>query len=153
MPDEARQDPTWERSEHTEAGRDGCRVPMPWVKDAPSFGFGPSEATWLPQPEVYGDLAVDQQDGVAGSTLEFYRRMLRERHARELGSGSLTWVEGAGDDVLAFVNSRDGHEDLWVVTNFGEPVALPDDAFVVLSSGEADSLTVERDVTVWFTRA
>ena len=79
--------------------------------------------------------------------------MLRERHARELGSGSLTWVEGAGDDVVAFVNSRDGHEDLWVVTNFGEPVALPDDAFVVLSSGEADSLTVERDVTVWFTRA
>ena len=153
MPDEARQDPTWDRSEHTEAGRDGCRVPMPWVKDAPSFGFGPSEATWLPQPEVYGDLAVDQQDGVAGSTLEFYRRMLRERHARELGSGSLTWVEGAGDDVLAFVNSRDGHEDLWVVTNFGEPVALPDDAFVVLSSGDADSLTVERDVTVWFTRA
>ena len=153
MPDEARQDPTWQRSEHTEAGRDGCRVPMPWVKDAPSFGFGPSEATWLPQPEVYGDLAVDQQDGVAGSTLEFYRRMLRERHARELGSGSLTWVEGAGDDVLAFVNSRDGHEDLLVVTNFGEPVALPDDAFVVLSSGEADSLTVERDVTVWFTRA
>ena len=153
MPDEARQDPTWQRSEHTEAGRDGCRVPMPWVKDAPSFGFGPSEATWLPQPEVYGDLAVDQQDGVAGSTLEFYRRMLRERHARELGSGSLTWVEGAGDDVLAFVNSRDGHEDLWVVTNFGEPVALPDDAFVVLSSGDADSLTVERDVTVWFTRA
>ena len=153
MPDEARQDPTWDRSEHTEAGRDGCRVPMPWVKDAPSFGFGPSEATWLPQPEVYGDLAVDQQDGVAGSTLEFYRRMLRERHARELGSGSLTWVEGAGDDVVAFVNSRDGHEDLWVVTNFGEPVALPDDAFVVLSSGDADSLTVERDVTVWFTRA
>lgn len=153
MPDEARQDPTWERSEHTEAGRDGCRLPMPWVKDAPSFGFGPSEATWLPQPEVYGDLAVDQQDGVAGSTLEFYRRMLRERHARELGSGSLTWVEGAGDDVVAFVNSRDGHEDLWVVTNFGEPVALPDDAFVVLSSGDADSLTVERDVTVWFTRA
>lgn len=153
MPDEARQDPTWERSEHTEAGRDGCRVPMPWVKDAPSFGFGPSEATWLPQPEVYGGLAVDQQDGVAGSTLEFYRRMLRERHARELGSGSLTWVEGAGDDVVAFVNSRDGHEDLWVVTNFGEPVALPDDAFVVLSSGDADSLTVERDDTVWFTRA
>lgn len=153
MPDEARQDPTWDRSEHTEAGRDGCRLPMPWVKDAPSFGFGPSEATWLPQPEVYGDLAVDQQDGVAGSTLEFYRRMLRERHARELGSGSLTWVEGAGDDVVAFVNSRDGHEDLWVVTNFGEPVALPDDAFVVLSSGDADSLTVERDVTVWFTRA
>ena len=97
VPEELRQDPAWFRT--GVEWRDHCRVPMPWVKDAPSFGFGPSEATWLPQPEVYGDLAVDQQDGVAGSTLEFYRRMLRERHARELGSGSLTWVEGAGDDA------------------------------------------------------
>ena len=24
-----------------EIGRDGCRVPIPWEKDAPSFGFGP----------------------------------------------------------------------------------------------------------------
>ena len=158
MPDEARQDPTWERMGHTEAGRDGCRVPMPWVKDAPSFGFGPSAATWLPQPDVYGDLAVDQQDGVAGSTLEFYRHLLRERRARELGNGSIAWVDvtgsDVGDDVLAFVNTRPRHEDLWVATNFGDtPVALPSDAFVVLSSGDPDSLTIGTDVTVWFTRA
>ena len=29
MPDDARQDPNWERSGHTERGRDGCRVPLP----------------------------------------------------------------------------------------------------------------------------
>ena len=131
---------------------------MPWVKDAPSFGFGPSAATWLPQPDVYGDLAVDQQDGVAGSTLEFYRHLLRERRARELGNGSIAWVDvtgsDVGDDVLAFVNTRPRHEDLWVATNFGDtPVALPSDAFVVLSSGDPDSLTIGTDVTVWFTRA
>ena len=39
LPDEALQDPVWERSGHTERGRDGCRVPMPWEGDAPPFGF------------------------------------------------------------------------------------------------------------------
>ena len=30
LPDEALQDPVWERSGHARRGRDGCRVPMPW---------------------------------------------------------------------------------------------------------------------------
>ena len=30
LPDDALQDPTWERSGHTERGRDGERVPLPW---------------------------------------------------------------------------------------------------------------------------
>ena len=45
MPDEFRQDPTFRRTNGEEIGRDGCRVPMPWAKDAPSFGFGPAEHT------------------------------------------------------------------------------------------------------------
>ena len=28
--------------EYTEAGRDGCRVPLPWEADAPGLGFGPT---------------------------------------------------------------------------------------------------------------
>ena len=32
----------------------------------PAFGFGPHGEPWLPQPEVYGELAVDRQTGVAG---------------------------------------------------------------------------------------
>ena len=39
LPDEVLQDPTWERSGHTERGRDKCRVPIPWSGDAPPFGF------------------------------------------------------------------------------------------------------------------
>ena len=74
LPDDVLQDPTWERSGHTERGRDGCRVPIPWVGDAPSFGFGPTTTSWLPQPPVFGELAVDRQVGVTGSTLELYRR-------------------------------------------------------------------------------
>ena len=47
------QDPTWERSGHTDRGRDGCRVPLPWSGAAPPYGFSPEGATrqpWLPQP-------------------------------------------------------------------------------------------------------
>ena len=36
LPDEALQDPVWERSGHTRRGRDGCRVPLPWAGDAPA---------------------------------------------------------------------------------------------------------------------
>ncbi|BCJ60599.1 hypothetical protein Jiend_40210 [Micromonospora endophytica] len=40
LPDEARQDPTWVRSGHTQRGRDGCRVPIPWEADAPRTASG-----------------------------------------------------------------------------------------------------------------
>ena len=45
-----RQDPAFFRTQGAEIGRDGCRVPLPWQADAPSFGFGPGEKSWLPQP-------------------------------------------------------------------------------------------------------
>jgi hypothetical protein len=38
LPDEARQDPIWERSDHREYGRDGARVPLPWNESGPSYG-------------------------------------------------------------------------------------------------------------------
>ena len=78
--------------------------------------------------------------------------MLRERRARRLGEGALTWVDGPKDTV-ALVNSREGHEDLWCVTNFGADTTLPDGAVVVVRSDERDDLTLPTDVTVWFTRA
>ncbi|MEO6411483.1 MAG: DUF3459 domain-containing protein, partial [Pedococcus sp.] len=152
MPGEFRQDPTFLRSDGKELGRDGCRVPMPWAKDAPSFGFGPSDQTWLPQPEVYGEYAVDQQDGVADSTLELYRQLLRVRRERDLGTGGLQFSDGFGDDVIALVNTGQGKDTL-VLTNFGaDPVALPEGASVLVTSGPltADG-TVPTDTTVWAT--
>src|SRR5664279_995246 len=72
LPDSARQDPTWFRTKGARYGRDGCRVPIPWEAAAPSYGFGTSSASWLPQPAEWAELARDQQTGVAGSTLELY---------------------------------------------------------------------------------
>ncbi|MET0450113.1 MAG: glycoside hydrolase family 13 protein, partial [Aeromicrobium sp.] len=54
LPDEVRQDPTFAHTDGASKGRDGCRVPVPWEDGDPSFGFGPADAAWLPQPAEYG---------------------------------------------------------------------------------------------------
>jgi alpha-glucosidase len=150
MPAEFRQDPTFARTQGKETGRDGCRVPIPWVGDAPSLGFGPSDASWLPQPAVYAEYAVDRQQGVPGSTLELYRSLLQHRRSLGLGTGSLTFVEGYAADVLALVNGGEDRDRVLVVTNFGDsPVDLPAGAEVVVASGALDEGRVPRDTTVW----
>ncbi|MFI2714070.1 alpha-amylase family glycosyl hydrolase [Micromonospora sp. NPDC018662] len=145
LPDEARQDPTWARSGHTQRGRDGCRVPIPWEADAPSYGFGPTDASWLPQPPVWAEYALDRQRGVPGSTYELYRTALRLRREHALARGPMRFLS-SGDEVLTFTNG-----DLTVLTNFGaEPAPLPDGAQVLVSSAPLDGAAVPTDVTVWF---
>jgi alpha-glucosidase len=97
-------DPIWEMSGHTLKGRDGCRVPIPWTSDGPSFGFGDAEP-WLPQPEGFGRLAASEQEGDPASTLELYRSALALRKDHAAGDDRLTWVDG-GDGVLAFQRSN-----------------------------------------------
>ena len=54
LPDEALQDPVWQRSGHARRGRDGCRVPMPWQGDAPPFGFSGSPRHLAADPAGVG---------------------------------------------------------------------------------------------------
>ncbi|MFD1083675.1 glycoside hydrolase family 13 protein [Micromonospora andamanensis] len=144
LPDEARQDPTWERSGRTQRGRDGCRVPIPWEADAPSYGFGPTDASWLPQPPVWAEYALDRQRGVPGSTYELYREALRLRRAYGLGPGTLEWLS-SGDEVLTFRNG-----DLVVLTNFGaDAVPAPAGELVHSSAPLDEDGSVPTDVTVW----
>ncbi len=150
LPDELRQDPTWERSGHVNRGRDGCRVPIPWEGDAPSFGFGPSDRAWLPQPKVFGELAVDRQVGVPGSTLELYRSLLRVRRELGLGRGELTWVD-LGEFVLAFDIATESGTDVRVIANVGgDLVPLPDGREVLVASTEVDlAAGLPADCAVW----
>nr|WP_228266424.1 glycoside hydrolase family 13 protein [Ornithinimicrobium ciconiae] len=150
LPDHLRQDPTWEHTEHRERGRDGCRVPMPWEAGASTYGFGPGEQTWLPQPEIYGALAVDRQVGVDGSSLELYRTLLTIRRDLDLGVGELDWDESLGADVVAFrITDQDG-AGVHVITNLGaEPVTLPEGAEVLVASSRLADPTVPTDTTVW----
>ncbi|MGL4173780.1 MAG: glycoside hydrolase family 13 protein [Actinomycetota bacterium] len=145
MPGEARQDPTWERSHHERAGRDGCRVPLPWVADAPGAGFGSSDASWLPQPAGWGAYAVDVQRGVSGSTYEMYRQALAARRDHHLGAGDLTWMDGFDESVVAFANLS-----VLVVANTGtEPVTLPEGEVIMASGPLTEAGDLPADTTVW----
>jgi alpha-glucosidase len=102
LPDDVRQDPAFFRSGGADRGRDGCRVPLPWSGRAPSYGFGPSSASWLPQPPEWAALTVERQLADRASVLNLYRAALRLRRSLPaLGDGALSWV-AAGESVLAF---------------------------------------------------
>lgn len=150
IPDSARQDPGFFVSDGAYAGRDGCRVPIPWTGSGPSFGFNETGQLWLPQPEEYGKLAVDQQVGIQGSTLEFYRKALRLRRDLALGGGSLSWVPSP-ENVLAFEN-----QSVLVIANMGQsPFPLPAGADILLASSEdaiSDGL-LDPDHAVWVARS
>jgi alpha-glucosidase len=122
LPDEVLQDPVWERSDRTERGRDGCRVPMPWSGDAPPFGFSTTSDTWLPMPAEWSSLTVERQQADPDSTLHFFRRALRLRTDRSGVDGAALTHLSAADGVLTF--RTDG--GLTCVLNAGEhPVDLP----------------------------
>ena len=138
------------RLDGKELGRDGCRVPLPWSKDEPAFGFNRTGDAWLPQPTVYGDLAVDQQEGVAGSTLELYRELLRIRKERDLGEGALSVLDEGADVLAARVETRAGTTQ--VLVNFGaEPVEIPSGATVLVASEPDVDTVLPTDTAVWFT--
>ncbi|MFI1161942.1 glycoside hydrolase family 13 protein [Streptomyces sioyaensis] len=142
LPAEALQDPTWIRSNGTERGRDGCRVPLPWTASGPSFGFGEG-AAHLPQPPEFAGHAVEAQAADPASTLAFYRRALAERRRLQTDE-SLEW-DAERPDVVHF--HRPGG---WAcVTNFGDtPVPLPSGR-VVLASGPLDGVQLPPDTTAW----
>ncbi|WOP18542.1 glycoside hydrolase family 13 protein [Raineyella sp. LH-20] len=170
LPVEVLQDPIWTRSGHTEKGRDGCRVPLPWSGDRPPYGFSPADATaapWLPQPD-WADRTVAAEADDPDSFLTLYRQALAIRHQHPaLGAGTLRWAADAPAGVLAF--DRDPGFSCWV--NFGdEPVVLPAGARVLLASAPrrpssddpgrvaegphsgSDADLLGTDEAVWFTR-
>ncbi|MEA2466637.1 MAG: alpha-glucosidase [Thermoleophilaceae bacterium] len=164
LPPDARQDPIVARTGGAELGRDGCRVPLPWASDEPSFGFGPSASSWLPQPSDWATLAVDVQAADATSTLALYRRALAlRRRIPALGDGELRWrqVPGLdGDDVLAIERpSEEG--SLAVVVNMGEQPVRISRAWcgeLLLASSAAvrvgaDIVTLAPDTAVWLSWA
>lgn len=146
IPDDERQDPAFFRNPGVDMGRDGCRVPLPWTNEGPSFGFG-SNGAHLTQPDWFENFTVESEDGKPGSTLELYRRALALRHELQTDE-ELEWLDAASADILHF-RRPNGWE---VVTNFGaEPVALPAGE-VLVSSQPIDADVLPGETTVWLRR-
>ena len=151
LPTAVLQDPIWEQTGHVRKGRDGCRVPLPWTPDGPSYGFGPG-AAWLPQPADWAALTVDAQTGDPDSTLELYRTALRLRRVQPgLGAGdAVEWLD-APDGVLVF--RRPGGL-VCTVNTTGAPVRLPTPGRLLLASSQleatAGEFTLPGDTTAWW---
>ena len=155
IPESALSDPIWTRSGHTDPGRDGCRVPLPWTASpAAAHGFAedsqlsPTES-WLPQPNWWGDFAADLQASDETSALNMYRNALQIRHDHPgLGDGKISWLPSA-DQVLMF--ERAG--GFICLVNFGsEEVSLPESTSVILSSTPLVGSGVPMDTAVWLQR-
>ena len=151
LPESVLQDPIWERSGHTDRGRDGCRVPIPWSGRTAPFGFSPagaSGAPWLPQPAHWGEHSVEAQTGDETSMLELYRRALHLRRDHPaLGDGSMTWLD-APAGVLAF--SRDPGFAC-VVNLSNEAYQLPDHTAILLAGGPVEDGLLGPDQAAWLT--
>jgi alpha-glucosidase len=147
LPLEVLDDPVWDRSGHTQKGRDGCRVPIPWTGDRASFGFG-SDGSWLPQPQGWDALSVAAQEGVPGSTLELYRTTLEMRAKHLSGDESLEWV-GSAPETLGFRRGA----GVTVLVNFGrDPIPLPQGEVLVSSHNIVDGM-LPPDSAVWVVAA
>jgi alpha-glucosidase len=153
IPDELRQDPAHKRA--GVPGRDGCRVPLPWERDVPAFGFSATGESWLPQPREFGELAVDAQEGVEGSTLEMYRNALQLRRRYGLGrtGAPFDFFEDVPQGVLALV-----HGPVVVVVNTtGAPIDLAGvlgrgPLTMLVSSAAVESDELPADATAWIRR-
>ncbi|NEE12652.1 glycoside hydrolase family 13 protein [Streptomyces sp. SID7499] len=145
LPESVLQDPTWERSGHTDRGRDGCRVPIPWSGRTAPYGFGTGEP-WLPQPASWADHTVERQTGDPDSMLELYRAALRVRRGHPaLGDGTMTWLD-TPDGVLAFAREPGF---VCLVNLSAEPYDLPVHSAVLLASGPLEDGRLGTDRAVW----
>jgi alpha-glucosidase len=128
-----------------EPGRDGCRVPIPWSGATAPYGFGPgADQPWIPQPDDWAPLSVEEQWGRAGSTLEFYREALRARREHALDAGTEVRIDDRDRDVLTLVRG-----DLTVVLNCGDVATPLPEGEVLVSSGPVEDGKLPADTAVW----
>ncbi|MEO9222223.1 MAG: alpha-amylase family glycosyl hydrolase, partial [Mycobacteriaceae bacterium] len=145
LPEESLQDPVWEASGRRERGRDGCRVPLPWEGEAPSFGFSATAETWLPMPGEWTDRTVEVQLEDADSILSLYRRALELRGELSEPATELEWF-GAPGGCCAF--RRRGGRLVCALNTSGAPVPLPPGEVLLSSVALADG-QLPPDAAVW----
>jgi alpha-glucosidase len=129
---------------HTDKGRDGCRVPLPWTQKGRSFGFGTGGAH-LPQPSWFGKHSVEVESQDKGSTLNMYRTALALRKKLQT-TENITWNKTTSAEVVQF--TRDNG---WTcITNFrGADYKLPKGQILASSGPLKSGNKLPKATTVW----
>jgi alpha-glucosidase len=130
---------------HTDKGRDGCRVPLPWDSTKSSFGFG-QEKSHLPQPQWFANHAVDKQDGIKGSTLSLYRDALALRKKLQTDE-ELQWIPTTNAEVIHFARPNGWQ----CIMNFNAKSYKLPAGKVVLSSTPIVGGKIGANTTIWLT--
>jgi alpha-glucosidase len=104
-------------------GRDGCRAPLPWLRDPPYGWTG--AAPWLPFPPDPTQHSAEAQAAEPTSTWHLYRDVLAaRRESPALRTGTITRRD-APAGVLVF-ERRLGDETRTIIVNFNDrPVDVP----------------------------
>ncbi|WP_428673658.1 alpha-glucosidase family protein [Roseibium sp.] len=126
VPFEKLQDPYGIRFWPEYKGRDGCRTPMPWVRDNANAGFSEAEP-WLPVAPQHLAQAVSEQESDGTSPLNRNRAFYawRQNH-RPLKKGDMTFLDSDGE-TLVFTRTYKG-ETVLCAFNLGTSpatVSLP----------------------------
>lgn len=136
-------DPIWMRSNHQTKGRDGCRVPLPWMAQRHGYGFTYAQPH-LPQPAWFRRLAADAQEGDPDSTLSLYRSALQLRHELQCAE-LMEWGPLTSSSVLDMLRPNGWRS----ITNFGDaPLVLPERE-LLLASASIRAGRLPANATVW----
>jgi alpha-glucosidase len=154
IPDESRQDPIYFRTQGTQKGRDGARVPLPWNGDSAPFGFT-SATPWLPMQDSWKDLTVDKQAADPKSSLNLYRNALSLRAEHLVNTGQIVWIESPnhGSKNQSLLAYRRG--DVSIFMNLGELAVEVEitGKVLIVSAGTPDGrdgkITIPPVSTLW----
>lgn len=159
LPDSARQDPVFFRTNGADKGRDGARVPLPWSK-SPGFGFTTGEP-WLPISDSWREFTVEVEEGDSQSSLNLYRASLAIRRSHPALAKSsdyrINWLEVA-PGLVAF--SRSPNFYLFAnTTDQAQVVPAPEsDLRILLGSGaggevKEGQISLPPHTTIWLGQA
>jgi alpha-glucosidase len=147
LADDERRDPIFFRTNGERKGRDGCRVPIPWDRRPPAFGFT-TGVPWLPMPPTWSAVSVAAQREAPVSMLALYRDALAVRRASDaLRTGSFAWLDGP---LGSLVLSRSVREETVVcaVNLAAPPLELPEGELLLASCPVTDGRLLP-DTAAW----
>lgn len=113
-------DPVGKTGWPNEKGRDGERTPMQW-DGSPEAGFTKSDKPWLPVPDSYKTVNVEEEVRNDDSLLNWYKQLIRLRRENPaLHSGKLTMLNTNDANVLSWMRQTPGQPAVVVACNFTE---------------------------------